>query len=411
MARSEKAFLVGFLLPRQKRWDAEESFAELKELARTAGLTEVAGTLADLKLINPATFIGKGKAEMIALEAKEKGCDVVIFDTDLSAAHNRNLEKILSLRVMDRTQLILDIFALHAKSKEGKLQVELAQYEYLYPKLVGAWGHLSKQRGGGVGLRGPGETQLEVDRRRVRERITILKKALEKVEVSRKVHRQKREAVPVPTITLVGYTNAGKSTLFNMLAKSDQLAEDKLFATLDPKTKRIKLPSGREVILSDTVGFIRNLPHTLVEAFKSTFEEARQSHLLLHVMDGSNPEYEKQKEVVEKVLGELGLGEIPVVSVSNKNDKENYAPPKDAETISVSALKGIGVKTLLERVDSFLSVQEEPYQLFLPYPYGSLLSELYQKARVISTRSNSKGTFVKVFLPEAMGKKYDKFKT
>ena len=295
------------------------------------------------------------------------------------------------------------------------MQVELAQYQYLYPRLVGAWSHFSRQRGGnatgggsgGVGLRGPGETQLEVDRRRVRERLSRIRKELEKVEISRKIHRMKRESVPIPTITLVGYTNAGKSTLFNALSNSDQLVENKLFATLDPKTRKIKLPSGREVLLADTVGFIRKLPHQLISAFKSTFEEARQSDMLLHVVDATHPTYPSQIDVVEKVFEELALDLIPRIKVMNKMDAHGFKfTGNGARTIPISAVSGLGLNDLLTMMDRVLAETLSPMKLFLPHPYGQLLASLYTHGRVLHSKNSTRGVTVEVALPEKWQRKF-----
>lgn len=317
------------------------------------------------------------------------------------------MEEAWDVRVIDRTNLILDIFSLHAKSKEGKLQVELAQYQYFYPRLVGAWSHFSKQRGGGVGLRGPGEMQLEVDRRRVREKITRIKKSLERVTTAREIHREKRESVPIPTITLVGYTNAGKSTLFNALTNSGQLVEDKLFATLDPKTKRLKLSSGRQILLTDTVGFIRKLPHQLVEAFKSTFEEAGQSDLLIHVVDAAHPDFRQRVEVVNRVLEELSLDSIPKVEAMNKMDVAGFQfNGNGRDIIPVSAKKGMGLEDLMEAIDRKLTETLSPMKLFLPHPYGNLLSSLYAHGRIFYSKDKSKGIEVEVALPEKWRRKF-----
>lgn len=408
--QEEVAFCVGVVWPTQRRSEADDSLTELNSLARTAGATIAGSMLTDGRSINSATFIGKGKIEELAGIVAEKKITLFIFDSELSPSQIRNLEETLKVRVIDRTNLILDIFALHAKSKEGKLQVELAQYDYLYPRLVGQWTHLSKQRGGGVGLRGPGETQLEVDRRRVRERINHLKKSLEKVESSREIHRQKRMSVPIPTVTLVGYTNAGKSTLFNTISGGGQLSEDKLFATLDPKTRKLKLPSGKEVLLTDTVGFIRNLPHQLVEAFKSTFEEARQSDLLLHVVDAAHPQFRQQMEVVKQVLKELELDGIPLIQVMNKMDAEGFEFQKNGKiTVSVSALDGTGVESLLAEIDSHLAACQQPVKLFLPHPYGQLLSKLYTHGRILNAKNLVKGVMVEVSLPEKWYRQFASF--
>lgn len=400
LRKQEKAFLVGILTDSRARADATESLAELRSLGETAGVLEVGSTLAEIRTKNPGLLLGKGKVELLKTEIATSCATLVILDTDLSPSQNRNLEEAWNVRVMDRTGLILDIFALHARSMEGKLQVELAQYEYLSSRLVGAWGHFSKQRGGSVGLRGPGETQLEVDRRRVRDRMSQLKKALSQVSSNRRIHRKKREGVALPTGTLVGYTNAGKSTLFNRLTGDDQLVEDKLFATLDPKTKILFLPSGQKILLADTVGFIRNLPHQLIEAFKSTFEEVAQSSLLLHVIDGSHPHFNHQMEVVDRVLEELELDHIPVIRVMNKRDEEGFHfEGNGREAVPISARSGEGIDELLTVIDALLMKGLVPMKLFLPHPYGSLLSSLYEHGRVLHSAARARGLAVDVAVP------------
>ena len=410
--------MIGVITKTRRKWEAEESLEELVSLAATAGTLKVGMDLVDVREISPATFLGKGTVERLKEELAALKADLVVFDGELAPAQNKNLEEEWNVRVIDRTSLILDIFALHAHSREGKLQVELAQYEYFYPRLVGAWTHFSKQRGGGVGLRGPGETQLEMDRRRIREHISRLKDALKKVESARLIHRQKRESLPLPLVTLVGYTNAGKTTLFNMLTGASQLVEDKLFATLDPKTTKLKLPSSREILLTDTVGFIRHLPHQLVEAFKSTFEEAADSDLLLHVIDASRGNFLNQVEVVEEVLGELGLQEIPVIKVFNKMDVPSgdrsssfrvNIDEKKRKIVPISAMEGIGMEALMSEIDTHLIKKIAPMKLFLPHPYGQLLSMLYANGRVLNVTNRVSGVAVEVVLPEKWQRKFSEY--
>lgn len=416
--KQEKVYLLGVITKNRRRYDAEESLEELVSLSATAGALQVGIDLVEVREISPGTFLGKGTVERLKGEIAGARADLVVFDGELSPAQNKNLEEEWDVRVIDRTSLILDIFALHAHSREGKLQVELAQYEYLYPRLVGAWTHFSRQRGGGVGLRGPGETQLEMDRRSTRDKIARLKESLKKVESARQIHRQKRESALLPTVTLVGYTNAGKTTLFNYLSGADQLVEDKLFATLDPKTKKIKLPSSREVLLTDTVGFIRNLPHQLVEAFKSTFEEAANSDLLLHVIDASRANFLNQIEVVEEVLAELGLADIPVIKVFNKMDvpsgdrSNSFRINMDEQRrkiVPVSAMKGSGIEMLLGEIDHHLIKTLAPMKLFLPHPYGQLLSTLYANGRVLTVANRVSGVAVEVALPEKWQRKFAEY--
>jgi GTP-binding protein HflX len=340
--------------------DAEESLAEFRELVLSAGGTVAAELLQRRPRPDPATLIGSGKVEEIAGVAASIQADLVLFDHDLSPTQLRNLEAALPCRVLDRTQLILDIFARHARTREGQLQVELAQLQYMLPRLAGR-GKSMSQLGGGIGTRGPGETQLETDRRRIQRRIDQLKLDLDAVRRVRKQQRQRREAVPVPTVALVGYTNAGKSTLFNALTGAHVLSSSRMFATLDPKLRAIELPSRRKVLLSDTVGFIRNLPHTLVTSFRATLEEVAQAEVLLHVRDAASGYGEEQKEQVEKVLGELETLAKPRIEVLNKIDlldeAERQALRERAAThgeAAVSAITGEGLDTLLAAIDGAL---------------------------------------------------------
>lgn len=407
----DKALVVGLRSPDMTREAALESFEEIKALSETAGVKILREDFIELRQINPATFIGKGKVEELADAVKALDIDLVIVDRELSPRIGRNLEEEFCVRVLDRPGIILDIFALHATSKEGKLQVELAQYEYLLPRLVRAWTHLSKQRGGGVGLRGPGETQLEVDRRRAREKISRIKKSLQKVESSRNLHRKKRKERPIPTISLVGYTNAGKTTLFNALTDSNMLAVDQLFATLDPKTSKIKLPQGREALLADTVGFIRNLPHQLIEAFKSTFEEARESDLLIHLVDASYPNLKERMRIVDQVLEELGLDHLPLIHIMNKIDllKEPLIGFDKEDTVFISAHKKQGLEKLLEKIESKLTASLKQCKLFLPHPYGAQMAQLYQVGHVYHQENQEDGLYLEVSLPEKWASKFSSY--
>ncbi len=351
--------------------NAEESLAEFHELLLSAGGQVAAQLLQRRPRPDPATLIGSGKVEEIAGIAASTQADLVLFDHDLSPTQLRNLEAALPCRVLDRTQLILDIFARHARTREGQLQVELAQLEYMLPRLTGR-GKAMSQLGGGIGTRGPGETQLETDRRRIQGRIDKLKLDLEAVRRVRKQQRQRREAVPVPTVALVGYTNAGKSTLFNSVTGAQVLSSSRMFATLDPKLRAVELPSRRRVLLSDTVGFIRNLPHTLVTSFRATLEEVAQAEVLLHIRDAASPYGEEQKAQVEKVLGELESLGKPRIEVLNKIDllpederaallsRTNSSPKSEnahgagASAVAVSALTGEGIDSLLAAIDAAL---------------------------------------------------------
>jgi len=364
--------------------DAEESLAEFRELVASAGGVVAAEVMQRRARLDPATLIGAGKVEEIAGIAASTEADLVLFDYDLSPTQLRNLEAAMPCRVLDRTQLILDIFARHARTSEGQLQVELAQLEYMLPRLTGK-GKAMSQLGGGIGTRGPGETRLETDRRRIQARIDHLKGELDAVRRVRKQQRQRREAVPVPTVALVGYTNAGKSTLFNRLTGSHVLASSRMFATLDPKLRAIELPSRRKVLLSDTVGFIRNLPHTLVTSFRATLEEVAQAEVLLHVRDASSVYGEEQKAQVEKVLGELDSLAKPRIEVLNKIDLldeqeregllervPGHAGPVE---VAVSAQTGEGMDALLAALDRAL--HSDPVveaELRVPQQEGGVLA-------------------------------------
>jgi len=369
-------------------------------LSETAGL-EVTGRVVQTlrEGIHPATFIGTGKVAEVKDLVMETGTSVVIFDDDLSPAQQRNLETGLGLKVIDRSQLILDIFAQRARSLAGKLQVELAQLEYLRPRLTRQWTHLSRL-GGGVGTRGPGETQLEVDRRRIRERIATLRRRLLDVERTRSLQRHERARVPFPCVALVGYTNAGKSTLMNTLTHAGVLVEDKLFATLDPTSRRLDLPGGQSVMLIDTVGFINNLPHQLVDAFKSTLEEVRTADLLLHVVDATHPRWAEQQAVVERVLEEIGAGEKPVMTVFNKLDRltgervDNGQPwPRvgaardgaedEEQAWGISALTGAGLSPLLAALERRLEHGRELVHIDLPLGEGKVLAWLRRSGKVV----------------------------
>ncbi|MGH7790557.1 MAG: GTPase HflX [Candidatus Binatia bacterium] len=391
----ERAVLVALEHGREALWGSTESLAELGRLAESAGVDVGATMVQVLKRAHPGTLIGSGKIAEVSQLLKQSGGNLVIFDDELSPAQQRNLEKALAVKIIDRTQLILDIFARRATSQAGKLQVELAQLEYLLPRLTRAWSHLSRQRGGGVGTRGPGETQLEVDRRRVRERLALLKKRLVQVSRTRALHRTSRGEVPYPTIALVGYTNAGKSTLMNALTRAGVWAADQLFATLDPTVRLLRLPAGGEVLLVDTVGFIHKLPHGFVDAFKSTLEEVQSAHLLLHVVDGSDPHAAEQIRVVEGVLGELGADEVPRITVFNKAD---LPPPNGARpavagaTCAVSAQSGEGLPQLVRQIGTLLAAQQERLHVLIPVDRGDLLAAI-QKAGRVAEQSLQDGAF------------------
>jgi GTP-binding protein HflX len=359
--------------------DFEASLAEFQELARSAG-AEVVDTLIQRRpRPDPATLVGQGKLEEIEGVIASTHADLVLFDHDLTPSQLRNLEAKLPCRVIDRTQLILDIFARHARTREGQLQVELAQLEYQLPRLAGR-GKAMSQLGGGIGTRGPGETQLETDRRKINLRIDHVKEQLESVRRIRRQQRQRREAVPVPVVALVGYTNAGKSTLFNALTEAGVLESSRMFATLDPKLRQLQLPSRRKVLLSDTVGFIRNLPHTLVTSFRATLEEVERAELLLHVRDASSPMIDEQKVQVERVLSELDVTKKPVIEVLNKIDlvsPGNFTPLGAPGSIAVSGLKKLGLNCLLAAIDKALVVDPLIEMRFrLPQSEGAVIAAL-----------------------------------
>ena len=354
---AEAALLVGVVTHRQSRWEAEDSLAELDQLARSAGARVVGTVLQERDRFEPRYLIGKGKAEEI--RGRVGSVDVVILDEELSGSQQRNLEQLLGRRVVDRTGLILDIFAQRAHTREGKLQVELAQLDYLLPRLAGAWTHLERL-GGGIGTRGPGETQLESDRRRIKTRMAKLRRDLDQVRRHRAVLRRPRQRIPFPIVALVGYTNAGKSSLMNALTHAGVPVRDQLFATLDPTLRRLTLPGERIVLLSDTVGFIRKIPHQLVAAFQATLEEVQEADLLLHVVDVSHPNAQAQQAAVEEVLGELGLADRPTVLVFNKIDRLGaQAMPwaSGSGRVATSAKTGVGLDALRREIAAALNAR------------------------------------------------------
>lgn len=396
----ERAFLVGVNIHGKKQiLTLEDSLTELALLADTAGVDVVGELTQKLHSPNVETYIGPGKVEELKALAEETLSEVVIFDDELSPRHQRELEKALgrSIRVIDRTALILDIFAQHAHTREGMLQVELAQYEYNLPRLTRAWTHLERQAGGGggragstggVGLRGPGETQLEVDRRSIRTRIAHIKRELVKVEAHRTMYRAQRKRSRIPTVALVGYTNAGKSTLLNRLSKADVYVADQLFATLDPTTRRVQLPGDELALFTDTVGFIQKLPTTLVTAFHATLEEITEADLLLHIVDISHPNALGQFQAVQETLDEIDASHIPMVTALNKADL--LKNPENArevlkefpKSVSISALTGAGMADLLHLVREELFEAYSPIHVRLPYKQGALISLFHELGQV-----------------------------
>ncbi len=423
----EKALLVGVeIFGRPAPLALEDSLNELTLLAKTADLVVVGRLTQRLDTPHPATLIGSGKLTELQLLVTELGANVVIFDDELSPRQQRELEKVLgeTIKVVDRTALILDIFASHARTREGAVQVELAQYEYRLPRLTRAWTHLARQAGGraggasgGVGVRGPGETQLEVDRREISRRIAFLKRQLEEIRLHREQHRAQRRETATPVVALVGYTNAGKSTLLNAISDANVLAEDKLFATLDATTRRVELPSDRVVLFSDTVGFIQKLPTQLVAAFRSTLEEVTEADLLVHVVDLSHANMEEQVAAVEEVLEDLGAGDKNVIIALNKADRIDRHDPEqeqvlqDAlaeypEAVAVSALRGTGIPELLAAIDRKLRQHMPRIDVLLPYGRGDLVALMHEHGVVEREEHSEEGTHLVGRLPTALVGRY-----
>jgi len=427
--RKEKAFLVGVDLFKQKSLlPLSDSLAELSLLADTSGL-EIAGEITQ-KLDRPhvKTYIGPGKVDELKAFVEETVSQVVIFDDELSPRHQRELQLAIgkNVRVLDRTALILDIFAQHAHSSEGMLQVELAQYEYYLPRLTGQWTHLERQAGGGggrsgstggVGLRGPGETQLEVDKRAIRKRISHLKKELEKVRAHRMRYRAQRKRSRIPTVALVGYTNAGKSTLLNRLAKADVYAANQLFATLDPTTRKVELSGGYQALFTDTVGFIQKLPTALIEAFHATLEEIAEADLLLHVVDISHPNAMNQFESVQETLDKLEAKHIPVITALNKVDRLNDPEAamgvveKYSRSVAISAANGSGMKELLRMVQEELYETYVPIRVKLPYQQGGLISLFHEAGQVEIVEHGRGGVFMQGRIPGRLIAQFNNWQT
>ncbi len=384
--------------------DGSETLQELVRLAETAGAVVVDQVVQRRARPDPATWVGSGKVEEIRARAASAGAETVIFDHELSPAQQRNLERALETKVLDRTALVLDIFAQRARSREGRLQVELAQMTYRLPRLAGR-GVLLSRLGGGIGTRGPGETKLEADRRRIRTRITELKGEIAALSRHRSRQRQLRKDAALPVVALVGYTNAGKSTLLNTLTEADVFTADKLFATLDPTTRRVVLPNHRSVLLVDTVGFIQRLPHDLVAAFRATLEEVTEADVLIHVIDASHPRWPDQRAAVEQVLRDLGADGRPTVVVFNKTDRLGRDGVRDLmaeepEGIPVSALRGVGLVNLLRAVSKRLPDPMRRVRLAIPYEDGAVLAQLYAVGRVLKRDGGADGLVVDAELPE-----------
>ena len=401
--KRERALLAALKLPKQHRFEVEESLDELGRLAESAGAEVVGRMTQERRAPTPRLYFGKGKVDELKASSEREGANLMISDDALSPVQERNLGGSLGLKVIDRTALILDIFAQRARTMEGKLQVELAQLSYLLPRLVGQWKHLERL-GGGIGTRGPGETQLESDRRMIRHRIEKIRGELGRVRVHRRLLRDRRKAAGVPVVALVGYTNAGKTTLLNHLTGSEHTAADRLFVTLDPAARLVSRASRAPFILTDTVGFIRKLPHQLVAAFKATLEELEEADVLLHVVDASHPGLEEQMEAVEALLGELELGRRPTIVALNKVDRLEPGAALGAlverfDGVAVSARTGEGMDALIDRIERALRPGVERVTLRIPYRDGTAIAQCYERGRVLSRSDDVDGILLEVELP------------
>lgn len=425
MALREVALLVGVEVAASRRPHslAQESLEELAALAKSAGAEVAESQIQSRSRIDPATLVGSGKVEELKSKIHFHDATVVIFDRELTPTQQRNLERELQVKILDRTQLILDIFARRARTREGQLQVELAQLNYLLPRLTGHGAAMSRL-GGGIGTRGPGETKLETDRRRIHQRIQAIHKSLERVRGGRATQRAQRQAVPLATVALVGYTNAGKSTLFNRLTGAQVLTASQMFATLDPTVRHLTLPSRRRVLLSDTVGFIRNLPTTLVKAFRATLEEVVEAELLLHVVDASSPVAAEHTTHVMETLAEIGAAQTPQILVLNKADRipgemdastlarrlSSDPDRQPAGAVAVSALSGVGLEKLISKIDETLPIDPvSPCVFRFPASAGAPLHLLHEHARVLTTRYRGEDCEVKALTPESLRRKLKKY--
>ena len=410
----ERALLIGLEKEGVSKWDLQDSLDELRELANSAGAKVVDTVTQKLPKPTAPYYIGRGKAELIRESCQDQQVTSVIFDDELSPAQGRNLENLFARKVLDRTQLILDIFAQRARSREGRLQIELAQLQYLLPRLTRMWHHLSRQTGG-IGTRGPGETQLEVDRRRVQERIARLERELESVRKTRAIQRQGRKRHQWPVAAVVGYTNAGKSTLLNLLTGADVVTEDKLFATLDPTTRSFVLPNKQRVLLTDTVGFLRKLPHTLIESFKATLEEVREADLLIHIADLSHPRVDEQMEAVDSVIKELDAYGKQTLIVFNKIDNlpnreliESYLK-RFSGSAAISARTGEGVNNLVQALEHALAAWRLRSRFRIPANESALIAEIHRVGHVLELRYEGSDALIVAHVPPDLAQKLDKY--
>ena len=414
MKTREKAFLAALRLPTQRRYEVEESLDELERLAESAGADVVGRVTQERRAPTPGLYFGKGKVEEIKMLSERERADLVISDDPLSPIQERNLGGSLGRRVIDRTALILDIFAQRARTMEGKLQVELAQLSYLLPRLVGQWKHLERL-GGGIGTRGPGEQQIESDRRIIRNRIRKISEELGRVRVHRRLLRDRRRASGVPVVALVGYTNAGKTTLLNRLTGSSLTAADQLFVTLDPAARLVSIPPHAAFVLTDTVGFIKKLPHQLVAAFKATLEELAEADVLVHVVDASHPGLDDQVAAVEALLAELELSERPIIVAINKIDRlDSEASLRGLierwNGVAVSALTGTGIDALLTRIDEALRPRVERMTLLIPYRDGPALALCYEKGRVLERHDEPEGIRLQADVPRRLAPQLEPYR-
>ncbi len=410
----EKAVLVTLDIGKDPAWSTDDVLDELKELAETAGAEVIETFVQHRQAPDVSYYIGKGKSEEIHQFCSENAVDTVIFSAELSPRQKRNLEEMLSCKVIDRTELILDIFAQRARSKEGKLQVELAQLKYLLPQLTGKGLSMSRL-GGGIGTRGPGETKLETDRRHIRTRLHEIEKEINEIKKQRALHRKNRQSVPLTTVSLVGYTNAGKSTLINYLTDAGVLAEDKLFATLDPTTRRITLPRNHQILLTDTVGFIHNLPPHLIAAFRATLEEVIEADILLHVVDVSHKKFPEHMTSVQQVLRELEIGDKKTFTALNKIDKGITATTLSKwqrdiqDSVPISAATGVGISDLLETIARYLDQSRLLVTISIPYARGDLVSVLHESGQVICEEHTSDATVLQAYIQRKHLKTFEPF--